>query len=103
MWQAQLTMDSARGHVNDVSTLQGQMIRAGGIASDRALLSGGLRDKSLVAVEDRTEAWTCPLILLHLWLSISSIRLWTAEMLHETDVCCGALRGHPVHTDEGLA
>ena len=59
MWQAQLTMDSARGHVNDVSTLQGQMIRAGGIASDRALLSGGLRDKSLVAVEDRTEVQTC--------------------------------------------
>ena len=58
-WQAPLTMDSARGHVNDTSTLEGQLVKAGGIASERALLSGGLRDRSLVAMEDHTEVQRC--------------------------------------------
>ena len=57
--QAQLTMDSARGHVNDTSALEGQLVKAGGIASERALLSGGLRDRSLVAMEDHTEVQYC--------------------------------------------
>ena len=57
--QARLTMDSNRGHVNDVTMLNGRPVGVGEVTSERALLTGTTRIDSLVAMEEPTAVRPC--------------------------------------------
>ena len=52
-------MDSAPRACEGCVHPRGVLVGPGEIASDRALISGGLRDKSLVAMHDHTEVRAC--------------------------------------------